>query len=152
MLLEHRISGWRTYPVNVMDKLGEPQPDYEGLVVTGRCGNVDLARSIVVLSEYPTGWYPHFLGHYFEESSWDGSDIFMETPDSAGRVTAHKFVTEKVRLAFEKAKIKNARLERLTEQSVRTSVYEIGSSHLLPHDFSRRVEAAYIRAGIPKPF
>lgn len=151
LLREHGLAGWRTYPVDVTDKQGESHPDYQGLVISGRCGTVDLSRSVVVLSQYPAGWYPHFLGRYFAEDSWDGSDIFMETPDSIGRVTAHKFVTEKVRQVFDRAKIKNVHLQRLTEESVSTSIYEVGSSHLLPHDFTRRVDAAYARAAVPRP-
>ena len=75
----------------------------------------------------------------------------MERADSSGRVTACFFATEKVRQSFEKAKIKNVRLERLTEQSIATSIYEIGSSHLLPDDFADHVAAAYARAGFPRP-
>ena len=143
--------GWRTYAVNVTDKTGKLHQDFAGLTVLGRCGAVDLSRSAVVLSKYPGGWFPHFLGHYFPEDSWDGNDIFMEEPDSAGQITANIFVTEKVRKAFDKAKIQNLRFQSLTEMNVMTSIYEIGRSHLLPQDFSRRVDAAYARAGVPRP-
>jgi len=151
LLEQHGLTGWRTYAVHVTDKAGESHPDYAGLSMVGRCGPVDLSRSVVVLSQYPGGWFPHFLGHYFAEDSWDGSDVFMEREDSTGRVTARIFVTEKVREALDRAEVKNLRLQRLTEKSVMTSIYEIGSSHLLPCDFSQRVDAAYARAGVSRP-
>ena len=151
LLRQNGVAGWRSYEVVVTDRDGEPYKDYEGLIVIGRCDAVDLSRSVVVLSEYPRGWFPHFLGRYFDEKSWDGSDLFMERPDFKGKVTAHIFVTEKVRRLIDAARINNVRLERLTEQTVSTSVYEIGRSHLLPHDFSQRVRAAYVRAGVSPP-
>jgi len=151
LLREHDITGWCTYPVSVKDKSGRSHSDYEGVTILGRCGPVDLSRSVVALAEYPAGWFPHFLGHYFAEHSWDGSDLFMERADSTGKVTARCFATERVRQAFQRAKIRNVLLERLTEQSVMTSIYEIGCSHLLPPDFAHRVSAAYARAGIPQP-
>jgi hypothetical protein len=148
---EHSITGWSTYPVIVIDKAGHSHLDYEGLKIIGRCGPVDLSRSVIVPSEYPAGWFPHFLGHYFAEDSWDGSDIFMERVDSIGKVTARCFATEKVHRIYQKVGIENIRFECLTDRSVMTSIYEIGGSHLLPSDFSQRVDAAYARAGIPRP-
>ena len=150
------FTGWRSYVVSVIDKGGDYHPEYEGLVILGRCGPADLSRSAVVISqpqsEYQVGGtFPQFLGYYFSEDSWDGSDIFMEKPDAQGRTTAHVFVTERVRLALEAARVKNVRFERLTERTVMTSVYEIGSAYKLPSDLSARVSAAYSRAGIDPP-
>jgi hypothetical protein len=145
------VTGWRSYRVVVTDRDGKVYTDYDGLTVVGRCDAVDLSRSVVVVSKYPGGWYPHFLGHYFDEKSWDGSDLFMARPDSNGGEAASIFVTERVREIFGNAKINNVRLERLTEKTVSTSVYEIGCSHLLPGDFSKRVTAAYVRADVPRP-
>ncbi len=151
LLRENGITGWSTYPVIVTDKAGHFHPDYEGLMINGRCGPVDLSRSVVVLSKYPAGWFPHFCGHYFTEDSWDGSDIFMERADSSGKVTARCFVTEKVQQVFKRENIENVRLDCLADKSVMTSIYEIGRSYLLPPDFAHRVAAAYARAGIPLP-
>jgi hypothetical protein len=151
LLRENGITGWRSYRASVTDKDGEFHENYEGLAISGRCGSVNLSRSVVTLKEYPGGWYPQFLGHYFAEESWDGSDVFMERPDSTGKVTARIFVSEKVLQVFNKAEIKNVLLERLTETMVSTSVYAIGGSHLLPANFAQLVSAAYRRAGVPRP-
>jgi hypothetical protein len=135
----------------VTDKKGRLYRDYNGLQISGRCGAVNLTRSVVVLSEYPAGWFPHFLGHYFAEDSWDGTDLFMERPDERGRVTGHVFATERVRDVFRRAKVRNVAFERLTDVSVNTDTYEVGSDYLMPPDFSQRVDAAYARAGVPRP-
>src|SRR6266446_3537 len=100
------------YVVSVIDKGGDYHPEYEGLVILGRCGPADLSRSVVVLSQSPSEYqvgsrFPQLLGYYFPEESWDGSDIFMDNPDAQGRKTAHVFVTERLRLALEAARVKN---------------------------------------------
>ena len=151
LLRENDLTGWRTYPVSVTDKKGKLHQAYSGLVITGRCGHVDLTRSVVVLSEYPAGWFPHFLGHYFEEDSWDGFDLFMEHPDTQGHRNSRIYVTELVRQVFRRAKVRNVELERLTEVTVNTSIYEVGSAHLVPSDFEARVNAAYVLAKVPRP-
>lgn len=156
LLREKGFTGWGMYVVSVIDKGGDYHPDYEGLVVWGRCGPADLSRSVVVLSQPPSEYYvggrfPQFLGYYFPEDSWDGSDIFMEMPDARARKTARVFITERLRLAFEAARVKNVKFERLTEAVVDTSVYETGNAYKLPRDFSARVTAAYRRAGIEPP-
>jgi hypothetical protein len=151
VLLDTKLTGWSTYQVEVLDKSGNPHPDYHGLAIRGRCHPIDLSRSAITLKKYPGGWYPHFLGHYFPEESWDASDLFMERPDISGHVTGRIFVSEEVHQAFLKAKIKNVCFERLSEESVDTNIYEIVQPHLLPPDFFSRVRAAYAEAGLVLP-
>jgi hypothetical protein len=109
------FTGWSAYPLEVWSKSGKRLPDYAGLTITGRCGSVDLTRSEIVLREYSGGWYPQFLGHYFAEDSWDESDLFMEMPDSLGKITANRFVTQRVRDALQQAGVGNVRFTRLNE-------------------------------------
>lgn len=151
LLQEHGLTGWQTYDVRLTDRDGGPHTDYCGLVITGRCGPADPSRSTIVLHAYPGGWYPHMLGHYFEEASWDGSDLFMEREDARGATTGSTFVTERVRSVFRKAKVRNVRLERLCELSVSADIYSFGREYMLPDDFARRVDAAYAVSGLPRP-
>jgi hypothetical protein len=149
---EEGVTGWRSHPVQVVDKGGEAYKDYEGIGIVGRCDPIDLSRSEVTLRKLPGGWMPLFLGSYFPKESWDGSDVFMERADTKGKVTAIIFVTERARQIFAKAKVENVRFERLTEREISTGVFEIGSvTHRLPTDFKQRVDAAYRRAGVDKP-
>src|ERR1041385_8935385 len=43
LLREHGFGGWRSYVVRVIDKGGDYHPEYEGLVILGRCGPADLS-------------------------------------------------------------------------------------------------------------
>jgi len=152
VLREQAVTGWHSYAVEVIDKGGEVYRDYQGIGIVGRCDPIDLSRSVVTLEKAPGGSFPKFLGSYFAEESWDGSDLFMERPDTKGKMTARIFATEKIRQLFADAKVENLRFERLTEQEISTSVYEIGCvQHRLPADFKQRVDEAYRRAGVEKP-
>ena len=151
LLREHAFTGWATYPVTVAAKSGDLHPDYFGLAITGRCGPIDLARSAVALVEYPGGWVPHFEGHYFDPDSWDGSDLFMERPDALGHLTMSRLCTDRVRHALERAKIRGLRFTALPEVRVSTAVFAIGSPHRLPPDYAARLEAAYVKVGVPQP-
>lgn len=108
-LQEAGASGWKTYPVALLGKNGEAMGTYFGLQVTGRCGQLDPTRCAHETQDYPAGSFPVLRGLYFDEASWDGSDIFMPADDSAWI-----FVTELARRVFE-ANAKNIRFEALTD-------------------------------------
>jgi hypothetical protein len=145
------FTGWTTHPVQVSSKSGELIHDYFVLGISGRCGPVDLSRSAIELREYPGGWVPHFRGHYFAPDTWDGSDLFMHSPDALGNVSLARFITDPVRKALKRAAIPNLRIDRLTDITADVAVYKIGLTHLLPADFDAMVSDAYRRAGVPRP-
>jgi hypothetical protein len=60
-----------------------------------------------------------YIGEYFDESSWDGSDLF--SPEG----TTTRFVVQRVVDAFKAAKIKNIEFQRITEEE--TSVRSVKS-------------------------
>lgn len=152
MLRNERFTGWTTYPVNLTGKNGTPYPDYVGLAITGRCAAKDLSRSDVVVRQYPGGWYPELQGHYFNEASWTGDDLFMESPAESGSLTAFMFVTERVVQAAWKAKLTNVSLTRLVDVSVPVDTYDTPAGReRLPPNFASRVREAYRSAGVPRP-
>jgi len=102
-------TGWSTYPVEVKGKSGESLPDYHGLIVLGRCRPVSTERSMRVMKEFPSGFFPVLRGLAFDETSWDGSDVFM--PEDG---TAWVFVTEVVRSLIS-ARAKNVRFTPMEE-------------------------------------
>ncbi|MEQ1531004.1 MAG: hypothetical protein ABL925_16940, partial [Methylococcales bacterium] len=106
LLTEHKITGWRTYPVNLYDRAGAYVPGYQGLSVFGRCGGPDPAKTVRGLREFPTGMKPVYRGFYFDPDSWDGSDLFC--PHDS---TAHIFASEKVKTIFKKNKVSGAALD-----------------------------------------
>lgn len=139
-------TGWTTYPVTVSNKRGEILDGYQGLSITGRCGPRDLGRSVIDLFQLPGGWFPRFRGFFFDEESWDGSDLFM------AELHRTMLLTERVATALDTATIQNVRLTRLSETETATLVYEIGAPAAdLPPDFRERVHRAYDAAGVPRP-
>lgn len=113
LLEEHHFTGWATYPVVVYGRKGEPIEGYYGFAITGRAGDYDRSRSQIVTKPPPVpGGQARkvYKGLYFDESQWDGSDIFL--------VGGKNVVTRAVREAFKRAKITNVRFTPLTEVEI----------------------------------
>lgn len=145
------LRGWSTFPVEVYDGAGRHVPGFAGLSFTGRCGVIDLTRSVIVLVKMPGGWFPRFEGHYFDPASWDGSDLFMERPRRDGGVSAHTFCSSRARQVLRRARISNFMYEPLDRCQSWPSSYSGGLAHLLPPDIAERVREAYTRAGVDMP-
>lgn len=71
------FSGWSSFEVPLTGRDSEDLGAYHGLVVTGRCGPVQRDRSTVFELDAPGGPYLKERGLYFDEGSWDGSDLFI---------------------------------------------------------------------------
>ena len=109
---ENHFTGWASYPVVIYGKKGELITGYQGLAISGKCDPLDNSRSQRILKDplTPKGKpYYALLGLYFDLNTWDGSDFFVP------RSTGYIFVTERVKEAIEKAKMKNFEFKRLTE-------------------------------------
>ena len=78
-LRQHSVTGWATFPINLVSGGFNLSRHYEGFAVSGRCGKIQNLRSTKVTCLPPPGGrsYEAYKGLYFEEESWDGSDIFM---------------------------------------------------------------------------
>jgi hypothetical protein len=113
LLRSHGFTGWSLYDVSVRDKQGQLIPGYSGLAITGRCGKIDYTRTVVVPRVYPAGIFPIGKGLLFDPESWDGSDLFMP----AGNV-GNKLMVERVKKAFEQAKIRNVSFTPLDQYEV----------------------------------
>lgn len=107
-----RFTGWTTYPVEVYGKSGERIDGYHGFAVTGRCGRVLWSKGKKERRPAPVPGgqaYDVWVGMYFAERSWDGSDIFMP------KATTYAIVVEAVMQALTRAKVTNIKFTRLTE-------------------------------------
>jgi hypothetical protein len=105
--------GWSTYPIEVYDRNSIFLPGYSGFSITGRAGKRDRSRSQIVTRHTgaPGGEpYEVYRGLYFDEASWDGSDVFL--------VGGIKVVTEAVRKTFKRNRITNVRFTPLTEVEI----------------------------------
>lgn len=95
-------TGYQPFPVTV--SAGETNLAYWGLKLLGRGGPFDARRSEATYG--PDG--EALFGYsciYMDEDRWDGSDVFAIPGLGIGM-----FVTERVKEALEKAKLRNVRL------------------------------------------
>ena len=121
LLRDAQFTGWDTYDARVTAKDCRAVSGFYGLALTGRCGSPDLSRSELVLREYPCGWFPVLRGCFFDESSWDGSDLFMEQPDERGNQSLNRYVTDRVLKAFRVPRISNLWIRKLSDASRESS-------------------------------
>jgi hypothetical protein len=125
LLTEAGVSGWTTYPVELYDRKGNHLPGYQGIAVTGPKCRRDRSRSSIVDKPPPVPGgrgYQVYRGLYFDESQWDGSDMFWVS-EGGGIV-----VTEKLYRLFRRHKIRNVELTPLTEVEIDVSNDKYGES------------------------
>ncbi|MCM3630572.1 hypothetical protein M3194_24880 [Paenibacillus glycanilyticus] len=111
--IQNQITGWETFRIALYGKNDEIIPNYSGVSITGRCNPLDYSRSEIVYREYPGGIFPRFKGSYFKDDFWDGTDLFMDNPDTRG-YTLNKYVSERVKNIFDNLKTKNLEFTNLT--------------------------------------
>ena len=92
ILEENRFTGWKSYPIELYDKKGNPISGYSGFTVTGRGGRLyySLNKGWDSILEYYLAWNP---------ACWDGSDFFRFDN------TRHLVVTEKVMTVLKKNRV-----------------------------------------------
>ncbi len=69
------ITGWKSYPIEVYDKKGNPILGYSGFSITGRGGEMEGARSPKWKEICDSRQRPRY-----HPKQWDGSDIFRIDP------------------------------------------------------------------------
>jgi hypothetical protein len=109
ILREGNFTGWEVVPVELRDKAGDLMPTYYYLCVRGRSGPIDDHRSVKMDAIYPGGVFPAWVGLFFDEGTWDGSDFFV--PEG----TTFIVVVERLKRALEKAKVRNVRFKPLDQ-------------------------------------
>lgn len=105
VLTENVITGWTTYPVNIVDHAGKPIAGYRGLAVTGRCGRIlwDDSEKITIPAPSSSGRETKgWRGLPFDESTWDGSGICLPEAHSNFMI-----VCERTKKVVEKRKLSN---------------------------------------------
>jgi hypothetical protein len=118
---KNNFKGWGIYPVKIYDKQSVLLPGYNGFSVISTVGNQDISRSKIFVKPPPTPKgkpMEMYHGLYFDESKWDGSDIFRVE-------AAHIIITKAVRDVLKKNKIRNILLTPLTEHEILTFTYKI---------------------------
>lgn len=90
------LRGFSSYPVSLVGKDGSEISGYRGLVILGRCGPIQPERSLSMQADSKEGGTSEVKGLFFEEESWDRSDIFM-----CESYTAHVFFSERAKKCLE---------------------------------------------------
>jgi hypothetical protein len=79
ILRDNNLTGWKTFPIQLLDKKGNVIKGYQGLSIIGRCGPIDISKSEIIhkrrISEGPICKF--YKGLYIGLESWDGSDFFL---------------------------------------------------------------------------
>lgn len=110
-LSKEAISGWRACPVELTMSTGDSVPNYAAIGITGRCGPLQNGRSKKVTRQLPGTNSPSdcWVGLYFAEDTWDGSDLFR--PEG----TMLTIATARAKKAIEDATATNVRFRPLLE-------------------------------------
>jgi hypothetical protein len=143
-------TGWKCFPVRMLNKAERLAGRYYGLVITGRCGPDDPEMSEIKADSPRT--YPRLIGLYFHPETYDGSDLFLHRADAHGGQAGYMSASKKLVEAFEQADVKNVRLELLAKYD--QSLYNVVATEGSPERskaFWRRVSAAYRNRGWKKP-
>ena len=106
-----KITGWKTYPVQVLDKKGSEVKGYYGFSIVGICGPIDYSQcEIFEKKNIPTGpLCKYYRGLPIGLDKWDGSDFFL--PEG----TCHIIITPKVVEMLKKNKFTNIELKNLAD-------------------------------------
>lgn len=74
------ITGWKTYPIQIFDKKGNEIKGYNGISITGSCGDLGFQEFDANGDPLPASWG-------FDLNTWDGSDMFQAKNRSGYYVT-----------------------------------------------------------------
>lgn len=76
ILQENKLTGWKVYPIKLVDKKGNEIFGYHGLSVTGRCGSITYNKSKIIQKKLvPNGPLVKFYKGIFI-NEWDTNDFF----------------------------------------------------------------------------
>jgi hypothetical protein len=111
VLRKEAISGWNVCPVELMSSKGESISHYAAIGITGRCGPLQNWRSKKVTRLLPgsNAYSDCWIGLYFAEDTWDGSDLFR--PDG----TMLTIATSRAKEVIEGTAATNIRIRPLLE-------------------------------------
>lgn len=112
MARQNTLTGWDTYAVELSGRTPLVGKSYSGLRIRGRCGPIDNRASTRVITSNPhsTESAVGYRGLYLLEATWDGSDLFVPSDDSA-----FLFCTSRFKECFVRARLTGARFTPIAE-------------------------------------
>lgn len=125
-LLESRLSGWKTFSVQIIDKKDIEIKGYSGFSIIGRSGPIDYNKSKIIekrlTSSAPLSKF--YKGLYFDLETWDGSDFFLTEKNYGPIVT--KRATEILWInKFTNIELRNLSEIEMDEYTVKASLKAI---------------------------
>jgi hypothetical protein len=115
VLSKSKLSGWSTYPVEVLKKNGRSWPNkYYGMSIKGRAGPIDMKRGVKETFKETDGRLTILSMHglHFDTRSWDGSDFFCL--QDSGFILVTKRVVE----VLSREKLKGWKFRKLKDVTV----------------------------------
>lgn len=125
ILETNHITGWKSYPVKLLDKMGNEVKGYHGFSITGRCGPIDYSRSEIIEKRYvPEGpLCKLYKGTYIGLDEWDGSDFFL--PIDSIKIV----ITERALKILKNNKITNIDIVNLADEETDDDLVKIILKH-----------------------
>lgn len=111
VLEENKLTGWKAFPVKVLDKKDNEIKGYHGFSILGRCGPIDYSKCEIIEKRLvPTGPLgKYYKGLYVGLDQWDGSDFFL--PEG----TFHIIASQNAANIIKKNKLTNVVFENLAD-------------------------------------
>jgi hypothetical protein len=111
MLEREKVIGWRACSVRFKDEQDALIDGYSAIGIIGRCGYLDNTRSqkVTRLSPEADSSITSWIGMYFDEETWDGSDLFRP------RGTMLTLATARAKELLEQMLVTNVRFRRVLE-------------------------------------
>ena len=119
ILNDNSLTGWKTFPIKLLNKNDIEITGYYGFSVIGRCGPVDYSKCKIIEKQLvpnsPISKY--YKGLYVGLDEWDGSDFFLP------KNTFGTVISSKAAEILKKNKLTNIQLTNLAE--IEKSVWEV---------------------------
>lgn len=113
VLSRNKITGWRVYPIELLDPKKIVTTEYFLFQVEGPNYVLDKSRMQLVYKEpIFEGGKPHYKykGYYFNDSEYSGKDIFL--------IRGSIFIKEHVKKILEKEKVRNIRITPILDVEI----------------------------------
>jgi hypothetical protein len=79
VLEKNNLTGWKVFPVTILDSEDKEIKGYYGFSITGRAGSIDFTQSEIFNKNLvPNGpKLKYYKGFQISSDQWDGSDFFL---------------------------------------------------------------------------
>jgi len=112
VLEQNKLTGWKSYTIELVDKKGNQITGYHGFSVTGRCTSTSFAKSQIINKQFVENGPICKFYKGMSIDGWDGTDFF--SPENKGWI----FVTKNAFEKLKQNKLTNVCLKNLADIEV----------------------------------